>query len=53
MGVRFRLIWVAALMVFVGAAVYAGDQVQTSAPVGPPKAEMRPVTEESAWDEDC
>ncbi len=45
MGAGFRLIWVLALTVFMGAAVYAGDQVQTSAPVGPPKAEMRPVTE--------
>ncbi|MGA9306081.1 MAG: prolyl oligopeptidase family serine peptidase [Candidatus Sulfotelmatobacter sp.] len=45
MGVRFRVIWVVALVVFVGAAVCAGDQVQTSAPSGPPKAEMRPVTE--------
>ena len=45
MGAGFRLIWVAALMVFVGAAVFAGDQVQTSAAVGAPKAEMRPVTE--------
>ena len=41
MGVRFRLIWFPALMVFMSAADYA----QTSAPVGPPKAEMRPLTE--------
>jgi len=41
----FRVILVAALVAFVGVAVYAGDEVQTSAPVGPPRAEMRPVTE--------
>jgi prolyl oligopeptidase len=45
MGVGFRMIWVPALVVFVGAAVFAGDEVRTSAAVGPPKAEMRPVTE--------
>src|SRR5271163_2674428 len=45
MGVGLRVIWVVALMVFMGAAVDAGDEVQTSAPVGPPNAERRPGTE--------
>ena len=45
MGGAVRLIWVFAFLLFVAAAVCARDEVQTSAPSGPPKAEMRPVTE--------
>ncbi|MFZ0277639.1 MAG: prolyl oligopeptidase family serine peptidase [Candidatus Sulfotelmatobacter sp.] len=45
MGAGFRSILVFAFLLFVVAAVCAGDEVQTSAPSGPPKAEMRPVTE--------
>ena len=40
-----RLILVFAFVLFVVAAVCAGVEVQTAAPSGPPKAEMRPVTE--------
>ncbi|MGA7515272.1 MAG: prolyl oligopeptidase family serine peptidase [Candidatus Sulfotelmatobacter sp.] len=40
-----RLILVFAFVLFVVAAVCAGVEVQTTAPSSPPKAEMRPVTE--------
>ena len=43
MGGGFRLIWILAFLVFVVAAVYAGDDGQGSAVVGPPKAEVRPI----------
>ena len=43
MGGGFRLIWILAFLVFVVAAVYAGDDAQGSAAVGPPKAEVRPI----------
>jgi prolyl oligopeptidase len=43
MGGGFRLIWILAFLVFVVAAVYAGDNGQGSAVVGPPKAEVRPI----------
>ncbi|MFZ0297918.1 MAG: prolyl oligopeptidase family serine peptidase [Candidatus Sulfotelmatobacter sp.] len=45
MGGAVRSILVFAYLLFVVAAVYGGDKVQSSAPSGPPKAEMRPVTE--------
>ena len=45
MGGRVRLIWFFAFALFVVAAVYAGDDAQTAAPSGPPKSEVRPVTE--------
>ena len=45
MGGGARLILVFAFVLFVVAAVCAGVEVQTAAPSGPPKAEMRPVTE--------
>ena len=45
MGGAVRLILVFAFLLFVAAAVCARDEVQTSASSGPPKAEMRPVTE--------
>ncbi|MGA7367484.1 MAG: prolyl oligopeptidase family serine peptidase [Candidatus Sulfotelmatobacter sp.] len=45
MGAGLRSIWVFAFLFSMVAAVCAGDEVQTSAPVGPPKAETRAVTE--------
>jgi len=42
MGGGFRLTWIFAFLVFVVAAVYAGDDGQGSA-VGPPKAEVRAI----------
>ncbi|MGA7335207.1 MAG: prolyl oligopeptidase family serine peptidase [Candidatus Sulfotelmatobacter sp.] len=45
MGGAVRSILVFAFLLFVVAAVCGGDDAQTSAPSGPPKAEMRPVTE--------
>ncbi|MGB0076456.1 MAG: prolyl oligopeptidase family serine peptidase [Candidatus Sulfotelmatobacter sp.] len=45
MGAGLRSIWVFAFLFSMVAAVCAGDEVQTSPPVGPPKAETRAVTE--------
>jgi prolyl oligopeptidase len=45
MGGGFRLIWIPACLILTVAAVYAGGDVQGSAPAGPPAAEMRPVEE--------
>ncbi|MGA8636907.1 MAG: prolyl oligopeptidase family serine peptidase [Candidatus Sulfotelmatobacter sp.] len=45
MGAGLRSIWVFAFLFSMVAAVCAGDEVQISAPVGPPKAETRAVTE--------
>jgi prolyl oligopeptidase len=45
MGGGLRLIWILAFLLFMVAAVYAGEGGQASAPAGPPKAEVRPVTE--------
>jgi len=39
------LTWYFAVSLFVVVAVYAGDDAQTALPSGPPKAEVRPVTE--------
>jgi prolyl oligopeptidase len=43
---RVRGIWILAFLVLLIAAGYAGDQGQGSAGSGPPKAEVRPLTEE-------
>jgi prolyl oligopeptidase len=45
MGGGVRLTWYFAVSLFVVVAVYAGDDAQTALPSGPPKAEVRPVTE--------
>src|SRR5580704_9191773 len=45
MGGGLRLIWIPACLILTVAAVYAGGDVQGSAPAGPPAAEMRPVEE--------
>jgi prolyl oligopeptidase len=46
MGGGFRLFWIAVFPILMVAAVSAGDDVQGSAPAGPPKAEARPVEED-------
>src|SRR5580692_10484166 len=45
MGGGGRLFWALALLLLIVAAVYAGDDGQTSTPSGPPKAEVRPLEE--------
>jgi prolyl oligopeptidase len=41
-----RVIWILGFLLFVVAAVYAGDGAQGSAGSGPPKAEVRPLAED-------
>ncbi len=41
-----RVIWVLGFLLFVVAAVYAGDKAQGSAASGPPKTEVRPLAED-------
>jgi prolyl oligopeptidase len=45
MGGGVRLIWCFVFVLFVVAAVHTVADAQTAAPSGPPKAEVRPVTE--------
>jgi prolyl oligopeptidase len=50
MGGGVRLVWIVVFVVFMVAAVYAGDGAQGSVPGsaggGPPKAEVRPIEED-------